>query len=150
MISCTEFIPAYSEGFKFLEQSGGRKQVEDFWSYLSSLYLKDSLGKLVAEEGLEGCYTYWTQALNEEAANFKIVLNEIEAEYKSNMFKCPSKGLLLKLGYMEPYHAYCDHCQALYGPFLGNLGYHYEKDLSYCENATCSSLITLMENKKNI
>ena len=35
MISCTEFIPAYSEGFKFLEQMGVRKEVEKFWGELS-------------------------------------------------------------------------------------------------------------------
>ena len=50
MISCTEFIPAYSEGFKFLESIGGREEVEKFWSELSDRYLKDSLTKLVAEK----------------------------------------------------------------------------------------------------
>ena len=35
MISCTEFIPAYSELFKFLESKGGKQAVVDFWNYLS-------------------------------------------------------------------------------------------------------------------
>ena len=30
MISCTEFIPAYSELFKFLEAKGGGEAVEEF------------------------------------------------------------------------------------------------------------------------
>ena len=142
MISCTEFIPAYSEGFKFIESIGGREDLENFWSFLSDTYLKDSLAKLVFKEGLEGCFTYWYQALNEEAADFRIVLDEINGEYRGTMFKCPSKGLLLSLGYMEPHPAYCDHCVALYRPVLNRFGYHYEKDISKCNEATCSSLIT--------
>lgn len=42
MISCTEFIPAYSEGFKYLEEKGGHKKVDEFWAYLSDLYLSDT------------------------------------------------------------------------------------------------------------
>ncbi len=72
MISCTEFIPAYSEGFKFFEIIGGRQELEKFWSYLSDLYLKDTLGKMVEEEGLEGCFTYFSKSLNEEAADFRM------------------------------------------------------------------------------
>lgn len=49
MISCTEFIPAYSERFKYFEMIGGRKKVAKFWSYLSDLYLKDTLSKMVAD-----------------------------------------------------------------------------------------------------
>jgi hypothetical protein len=141
MISCTEFIPAYSEGFKFLENKGSRSEVEKFWSYLSDLYVKDRLGKFVAEEGLEGCYTYWTETLNEEAADFKIIYDEIKGEYKSYMYKCPSKGMLNELTYMEPYHAYCEHCPALYGPVLKKLGYKYEKDLSRTDEAYCTAVI---------
>ncbi len=34
MISCTEFIPAYSELFKFLHERGGREAVVKFWESL--------------------------------------------------------------------------------------------------------------------
>ena len=34
MISCTEFIPAYSELFNFLDENYGRKEVDCFWEYL--------------------------------------------------------------------------------------------------------------------
>jgi len=143
MISCTEFIPAYSEGFKYFEAAGGRQELEKFWSYLSDLYLKDSLSKNVANDGLEGCYNYWTQALNEEAAEFKMVLDEINGELRSNMFKCPSKGMLLELKYMEPHSGYCDHCEALYSPVLEKFGYQYKKDLTNCYKAECSGSITI-------
>ena len=55
MISCTEFIPAYSEGFKFLEQINGKDEVKKFWKELSEIYLKETLSKLILEKGLEGC-----------------------------------------------------------------------------------------------
>jgi hypothetical protein len=148
MISCTEFIPAYSEGFKFLEKNSGRREVEKFWFYLSEHYLRDSLAGLVAGHGLEGCFIYWSQALNEEAADFKIVLDEIKGEYRGYMNRCPSKGMLLEMGYLEPYHAYCDHCLALYGPVLDKLGFRYEKDLSHVNNASCTGKVTIKGNCK--
>jgi len=140
MISCTEFIPAYSEGFKFLEQMGGRKEVEKFWSELSVLYLEDSLAKLMDEEGLGGCFTYWAHSLNEEAADFTMVLDERKGEFKIDMHKCPSKGMLLQLKYMTPYHSYCDHCAALYKPIVEKFGYRYESKVD-CDNASCSIII---------
>ena len=35
MISCTEFIPAYSELFRVLESTGGKEAVVRFWEDLS-------------------------------------------------------------------------------------------------------------------
>ena len=34
MISCTEFIPAYSEFFKYIDRKSGRQAVYDFWDAL--------------------------------------------------------------------------------------------------------------------
>jgi hypothetical protein len=143
MISCTEFIPAYSEGFKFIEYSDHREGLEKFWSYLSDLYLKDTLSKLVSEEGLEGCYTYWSHSLNEEAADFKMILDEIKGEFHIDMIKCPSKGMLNELKHMEPYHSYCDHCPALYRHILEQQNYKYDEDLSKCQDACCSIKISI-------
>jgi hypothetical protein len=145
MISCTEFIPAYSEGFKYFEKIGGRSAVEKFWSNLSDKYLKDTLTKLVAEEGLEGCNTYWSHSLNEEAADFKMVLDEIKGEFTIDLFKCPSMGMLNKLTYLEPYHSYCDHCPALYKPIIERVGYNYDEDRSNCKNASCTVKISIKQ-----
>lgn len=140
MISCTEFIPAYSEGFKFLEQLGGSEEVEKFWSELSDLYLKDSLQKLMIEKGLAGAFEYWSHSLNEEAADFTMVLDENKEEFKIDMHKCPSKAMLLGLKHMTPYHSYCDHCEALYKPIVEKAGFKYESEIDY-ENARCSLII---------
>lgn len=143
MISCTEFIPAYSEGFKFLESIGGREEVEKFWSELSDLYLKNSLLKLITEKGLEGAFEYWAHSLNEEAADFTMTLDYNKDEFRIDMHKCPSKGMLLSLGHMTPYHSYCDHCEALYKPIVEKAGYKYESEIDY-DNASCNLIIKKM------
>lgn len=146
MISCTEFIPAYSEGFKFLEKINGREEVEKFWDRLSDLYLKDSLKKLIMEEGLAGCYNYWSHSLNEEAANFTMVLDEKIGEFYIDMHHCPSKGMLMQMKHMEPYHSYCDHCQALYKPIAEKAGFVYETKID-SDNARC--ILIIREPEKN-
>lgn len=140
MISCTEFIPAYSEGFKYIEQIGGRQAVEKFWNALSGEYLKDSLTKLVMEKGLEGCYEYWSHALNEEAADFTMTLDHNKQEFRIDMHTCPSKNMLMELKYMIPYPSYCDHCEALYRPVIERAGFRYEAVID-CDNASCSLTI---------
>jgi hypothetical protein len=140
MISCTEFIPAYSEGFKYLERMGGRKEVEKFWDELSGRYLKNSLSKLIMEKGLEGCYEYWSHSLNEEAADFTMILDDDKMEFKIEMHKCPSKHMLMKLKYMDTYHSYCDHCEALYRPVVERAGFEYKAVID-CDNASCSLTI---------
>ena len=137
MISCTEFIPAYSEGFKFLEAKGGREKVDEFWAYISDLYLEDSLKKLVKKHGIKGCFIYWEKALNEEAADFKMTLDEGKGEFTIDMIKCPSKGMLLEMKYMESYKAYCEHCPALYSRVLEPMGYEFNVDLSQTDRAKC-------------
>ncbi len=141
MISCTEFIPAYSEGFKFLEKKDGRLKVDEFWAYLSDLYLKDSLRKLVEAHGIEGCFIYWEKALNEEAADFKMTLDEERGEFIIDMIKCPSKGMLLEMKHMEPYKAYCEHCPALYSRVLEPMGYEFNMDLSQTDRAKCKLIV---------
>jgi hypothetical protein len=141
MISCTEFIPAYSELFKFLEKKGGKIAVIDFWKYLSERYLKESLKKSVENEGIRGCWDYWSRSLNEEAADFEMFLDEDAGEFRIDMIKCPSKSLLIETGHIEPYKDYCEHCNWLYRLILEPLGYSYEMDMSKCDDARCSVIV---------
>jgi predicted ArsR family transcriptional regulator len=144
MISCTEFIPAYSEGFKFLESVGGREEVERFWRKLSEDYLKDSLEKEVAENGLEGCYNYWSHSLNEEAADFTMTLDGDKEEFSIRMYLCPSKKILLDLDYMTPCPFYCEHCAALYRPVVEKYGYTYREEID-ADHASCYIVIKKKE-----
>ena len=137
MIPCTEFIPAYSELFKYLEIKGGKEAVVDFWEYLSDNFL-GNLKSLVEENGIRGCWMYWSHTLNEEAADFTMELDEEAGEFSITMFHCPSKGRLLELSHIEPYSDYCEHCDLLYRRVLEPLGYDYYIDLSECGRARCT------------
>lgn len=140
MISCTEFIPAYSELFKFIENEGGKEAVEEFWHYLSDSYL-GSLKEMVQEHGVRGCWLYFSQALNEEAADFRMEFDEEADELTITMRYCPSKGRLLENEQIEPYHDYCRHCDVLYRRVLEPLGLEHILDLSECDKARCSEII---------
>jgi len=140
MISCTDFIPAYSELFKFLEDRGGREAVQDFWEYLSDTFL-GNLKSLVEQNGLRGCWLYWRHTLNEEAADFTMELDEEERVFRIDMHRCPSKGRLLEYAHIEPYHDYCRHCDVLYRRVLEPLGYACSTDLSACDEARCSVVV---------
>ena len=137
MISCTEFIPAYSELFKYLDKRGGKEDVLGYWVFLSDNFL-GNLKDLATTHGLRGCWMYWSHTLNEEAADFEMVLDEEAGEFRITMHACPSKGRLLELEHMEPYRDYCRHCDVLYRRILEPLGFDYIFDLSQCDKAKCS------------
>ncbi|PKO22932.1 MAG: hypothetical protein CVU38_06850 [Chloroflexi bacterium HGW-Chloroflexi-1] len=144
MIACTEFIPAYSELFKFLESRGGREAVLDFWNYLADNFL-GNLKSLVEENGIRGCWLYWNHTLNEEAADFTMELDEDAGEFRIVMHHCPSKGRLLEWQHIEPYHDYCGHCDVLYRRVLEPSGYQYIFDMSECDRAKCSLTVRRKE-----
>jgi len=140
VIPCTDFIPAYSELFKFLEARGGREAVVEFWQYLSDTFLSN-LRELVRERGIRGCWLYWSRTLNEEAADFTMELDEEAGELRILMHRCPSKSLLLECRHIEPYHDYCGHCDVLYRRVLEPLGFECSLDMSECDRARCSLVV---------
>lgn len=138
MLSCTEFIPAYSELFKYIEEKAGHDAVVRYWQHISKQYVEPRLGKLAEEKGISACWEYWTKTLNEEAADFTITYDEENQVYELKMHYCPSKGRLLSLKHMEPYHDYCGHCAELYGPVLKKYGIESQEDYSLTNEAKCS------------
>lgn len=110
MISCTEFIPAYSELFKFIDQKSGRQAVYDYWNWLFQPE-KSPLNDLLAEHGMMGIWKNWYVVYTEEACDNTMIQNLREGWHASCMHSCPSKGRFDKLGYMEPFDEYCKHCE---------------------------------------
>lgn len=144
MISCTEFIPAYSELFTFLEERFGREEVDRFWKYL---FEPDGKGipliGFVEREGIRGCFSYWAGTLNEEAADFTMYLNEKRGFFLNVMHRCPSKGRLLRLQDeigITPYHDYCLHCDS-YRAAVEKVGLRYIYNFRGVDQAACSMLI---------
>jgi hypothetical protein len=140
MISCTEFIPAYSELFKFLDKKGDKEAVMRFWENLSDSFL-GNLRDLAEKKGLAGCFEYWSHSLTEEAADFRMSLDEDNGVFEIEMRYCPSMGRLLKEKHIEPYEFYCEHCDTLYRRVLEPLGFKYEIDLSNCKDARCKVIV---------
>ncbi len=144
MISCTEFIPAYSEIFTYLTRKFGRAEVDRFWDYL---FKPDGKGipliNFVEKEGIRGCYTYWSGSLNEEAADFSMYVNEKRGFFFLDMHRCPSKGRLLELKEtdgVEPFPDYCLHCD-YYRHAVEKTGLKYIYNFSGMDRAACSILI---------
>ncbi len=144
MISCTEFIPAYSELFTFLDKQYGRDEVERFWEYL---FKPDGKGiplvNFVKKEGIRGCFSYWSRSLNEEAADFTMYLNEKRGYFMIQMHRCPSKGRLLELKErigITPYRDYCLHCDH-YRAAVAEVGLEYVYNFINTDRAACSILI---------
>ena len=114
MISCTEFIPSYSELFSYLEENHGEPEVRKFWTYLFAPTGKGiPLINFARKDGLRGCWEYWKGTLTEEAAHCTKWMSESGGWIYSKMHYCPSKGRLLELEKeigLKPYHNYCGHC----------------------------------------
>ncbi|NLJ41279.1 MAG: hypothetical protein GX352_06705 [Clostridiales bacterium] len=137
MLSCTEFIPLYSELFKYIEDKADYDAVTRYWQHIADEYVEPRLGALAKEKGIAACWEYWSHALNEEAADFTMTYDEDEQVFEIEMHYCPSKGMLLQLEHMEPYHDYCGHCAWLYAPILKKYGIESEEDYSQTDQAKC-------------
>jgi len=139
MISCTEFIPAYSELFKFIDEANGRQAVYDFWN---SLFQPENspLNHLIPKYGkMGGCWENWYVVFTEEACD-NTMLNNEEAGYQACcMHHCPSKGRFKKLGYMEPFDEYCKHCDS-YQIVFDKYGIKNLMDYRGNEEAKCRSI----------
>ncbi len=144
MVSCTEFIPYYSELFSYLEEKHGREEVEQFWEFLFQP-AEDGIPLInfIKKEGIHGCWSYWSGSLNEEAADFTMYLNEKRGFYLLKMHRCPSKGRLLTLEEeigLKPYPHYCLHCD-YYRRAIETIGLKYIYNFQGIEQAACSVLI---------
>lgn len=143
MISCADFIPAYSELFCYLEENYGRDEIDRYWLKIFKPGGGSPLINFVEKEGIRGCFTYWSGTLNEEAADFSMYLNEKRGFYKLVMHHCPSKGRLIdlqkKIG-LAPFRDYCLHCDS-YRAACEKVGLCYIYDFQNTDKAGCSILI---------
>ena len=153
MISCTEFIPLYSEFFKFCEKKGGKDAVMDYWIYLPDTNIGDkenphSLAyKCEKFGGFGGAIAYWGHTLTEEACDFIKFIDSKNRVIYSHMRHCPSRGMLNSLSHVEPYLDYCSHCRVIYQRVLEKYGIVYERDHRDIDKAECRSLLYEVGNR---
>lgn len=147
MISCTEFIPLYSDFFKYLDSIGGHSEVEKYWEYVSDHRLGDKnnplslISFLERDGGFLGAVHYWDHTLSEEASDLYCVQDFVNHTSYSHMRRCPSKGRLNELKHVEPYYDYCGHCPAIFTRVLAKYGITYKMDHSRVDNAECFSIL---------
>lgn len=144
MISCTDFIPAYNEMFKYIHDRDGYAGVQTLWTYWFKPSEKGHpLLNYVKKDGLKGAWDYWTIISKEEACESTRMINLKQGWSSSTMHHCPSKGRLLQmqeeLG-VEPYKHYCDHCN-YYRAMLMEAGLVWVRDHRNVDKASCSSII---------
>ena len=145
MISCTDFIPAYSELFTYLDNHYGHSEVEKFWDYrfAPSGNGRIPLVDFAKRDGVRGCWDYWAKTLKEESASVTRYMNEDEGWIYSEMHHCPSKGKLLdkqkEVG-LVPYYDYCSHC-AYYRMALQEAGLMWIRNHLHTDQASCASII---------
>lgn len=153
MISCTEFIPAYSELFTYLDNKYGREEVNRLWDYLFAPTGKGiPLINFAKKDGIKGCVDYWTGTLTEEAADATFVYNLEDGWFASKMHHCPSKGRLLELKEtlgIEPYKDYCDHCD-YYRASLEQVGLTWVRNHMAVDEASCSRILWDVKKFKGI
>lgn len=147
MISCTEFIPLYSEFFKFLEERNGPDAVMEYWIHISDTSIGDKTNpnsmayKCERLGGFKGAGAYWGHTVTEEACDtFSLRSTKVNCNY-SHMRRCPSRAMLNSLTHIEPYHNYCEHCKIIYSRVLEKYGVVYERDQSKVDNAECCSVL---------
>ena len=146
MISCTEFIPLYSEFFKYLESRGGHDEVMKYWIHISDTSIGDKTNpnslayKCEQFGGFEGALAYWGHTLTEEACDVFQILDKKGRFRYSHMRHCPSRGMLNELCHVEPYYDYCSHCNVLYSRILENYGIEFVRDHRNVDRAECRSM----------
>jgi hypothetical protein len=76
MISCTEFVAAYSELFTYLDDHFGREEVSRLWDYLFAP-TGDGIPLInyAKKDGLKGCVDYWTHIAEEESCDVQFTYN---------------------------------------------------------------------------
>ena len=143
MISCTEFIPLYSEFFKHLERRGGHDAVMEYWIHISDTVIGDKTNpnslayKCEKLGGFEGAMAYWGHTLTEEACDLFEMRDEKARVRYMHMRHCPSRGMLNALSQVEPYYDYCSHCDVIYSRVLEKYGVVYERDKAGIDHAEC-------------
>lgn len=158
MISCTEFIPLYSELFIFLERKGGWDAVMDYWYFICEKGIgnRENVNSLISflerdkDDPMEGAWKYWEKSLTEEACDLVRVYDREKGFIYSHMRHCPSRGMLNALSHIEPYHSYCEHCNVIYRPVLQQYGLDSRRDNRWVANAECRSVIFHQGNDPGI
>ena len=120
MIGVQDFIRYYDWTFEYLRRQYGEEAVRRYWAEAVAFDSQNHANLLIRARGLEGMAEYWGHTLQSEEAGYRTTLNP--DSFRIDMYECPSKGLLLKIGQQE-YHDYCQHCMGWIKPIMDGAGF---------------------------
>ena len=126
MIPSRDFFGVYCATFKYIDDTYGREALEKYWAeYVADQFL-DHLERLVAAKGLKGMHEYWSHALAEEDAQFRLELSD--DYFRIYLGECPALRWLRTHGRLI-FDDYCAHCPALYSRIMARHGYRWEQEI---------------------
>jgi hypothetical protein len=120
MIGANDFIRYYDWTFEYLRRRYGEAAVEAYWAESIAFNSQNHANVLIRTMGLQGMAEYWGHTLDSEAAGYRTQL--AEGYFRIDMYHCPSKGMLTRLGQQE-YHDYCQHCMGWIRPIMDGAGF---------------------------
>lgn len=129
MIGCYDFCGHYEWTFAWLEESGGKELLREYWEEAVSRDSQLHARNLIVTEGIEGMRKYWVHTLEEEAAGY--AFSSDQKRFRIDMYQCPSKGFLLQ-NKLEQHSDYCDHCIGWIGPMMKDAGYVIDHEHNHC------------------
>ena len=132
MIPSDHFVRFYNEVFKALDELG-RDHLRAYWHELGRLQRK-KLEQRFREGGLQACYDYWKQILEEEDCKGELTVNDDYFEFR--MERCPSLSKVLDND-ATPSPAYCDHCPGWVDPVVRAAGMYPANDIIARDQPRC-------------
>jgi hypothetical protein len=125
----------------------------NYWIHISDTSIGDRTNsnslayKCERLGGYEGAKAYWGHTLTEEACDLYEITNDKLKYYYSHMRHCPSRGMLNKLTYTEPYEDYCGHCDVLYSRVAKKYGIEIIGDYEHVDKACCKFIARKIKEK---
>lgn len=120
-----EFILAYNELFRFLNDHYPPEKTVEFWQLLSDA-ICGQLVELAKTKGVRGCAEYWNETLSAEGADFtsQLICFDGKERLIMRIKSCPSFKKMDDAG-VEPCENYCGHCKVIYQRALQKAGLHF-------------------------
>ena len=122
MLGCYDFCGHYEWTFAWLERTGGKQLLHDYWEQAISVDSQRHARALIVPHGFDGMAKYWGHTLAEESPDQGFAIARTNEVFRIDMTDCPSKGFLLRNG-LEQHRDYCDHCMGWVGPMLHDAGF---------------------------
>lgn len=117
MIGVQDFVAYFDWTFEYLRRNFGEDAVMEYWT--QSIFVQKQAWPKLKAKGIRGAAEHWGWQLDsEQAGNINTLTDEY---FRIDMFDCPSKGLLIRIG-QEEYHDYCNHCIAWIKPITDDSG----------------------------